>query len=311
MRYWRGFLAAAAIAVVVGLVYVGITAYHPFVPAPVPSVKLPSNIQWGMWSGTASDVRATTEELGKKPNIIVKFTGFADSYFPYNFADTCTNGQTLLVYWENIGEQYSIDKINAGSLDNYIHSFAQQAARDNCPIMLAPFHEMNGDWVPWSGTKKPNTPAKLIKAWRHIHDIFAKEAPNVKFAWVVNAGSFPNIPGNQPADYYPGDEYVDWVGLDGFNFNRQSDGWYTVPMIYDDPVRQVLAFKKPLCICSIGSAPGPMRPAWIREGFAHIGAYPNVVALVYFNEDKHSEGVNWRFDGDADTLRAFKDVLPE
>ncbi len=298
MRYWIGVLAAVA----AGIVCVGAIVYHLLVPTP----KLPPTIQWGLFSGGPSDVRTTTEELGKQPNIVVKFVGFFDQ-FPYNFASTCTKGQTLLVYWENTGEPYSVDRINAGRLDAYIHSFAQEAARDKCSVVLAPFHEMNGDWTPWSGAKNPNSPTKLITAWRHIHDIFANEAPNVRFAWVMNAGSFPDIPGNQLVDYYPGDAYVDWVGLDGFNFNR-GGVWQTLAEIYDDPVRQIQIFNKPICICSVGSAPGPKQAEWVRQGFAHIGTYQHVVAVVYFNAI--GDGVNWRIDHDPSTLDAFKSVLP-
>jgi beta-mannanase len=245
-----------------------------------------------------------TSTLGKSPNIVSTFVGWPDS-FPTNFAATCTNNQTLLVFWENYG--FSLDAINAGSNDAYIRSFAQSIANNRCPVILSLFHEMNGNWDSWDGTVGTNSPAKLIAAWKHIHDIFvAASVTNVTFAWVMNDSSVPDVPGNQFSDYYPGDTYVDYVGVDGFNFGTP---WQTFGQVFDSAMSKIQAFQKPIYLFSLGSAAGTQKAAWITEGLGtHVKTYTNVKGWVYFNEN--ASGSNWLIDSDQNSLAAFKTILP-
>ncbi len=209
------------------------------------------------------------------------------------------------MYWENYG--YSVDSINAGTYDSYIRSFAQSAASGGCPVILSIFHEMNGNWDDWDGTVGNNSPAKLIAAWQHIHNIFvAANATNVKFAWVMNSDSVPNVSGNQFSDYYPGSAYVDYVGIDGFNFGNP---WESFDQIFDGPVAQMQTYGKPIYLTSMGSVAGPQKAAWITEGLGtHVKSYTNVKGWVYF--DENDTGTNWLINSDSASLAAFKSVLP-
>ena len=273
-------------------------------PAPVPT-PVASGLQWGVFAGSGSpSVSSLTSTLGKSPNIVATFVGWPDS-FPTNFSSTCTNNQSLLIFWENYG--YSVDSIIAGSNDSYIKSFAQSAAASGCPVILSPFHEMNGNWDDWDGTVGNNSPAKLIAAWKHIHDIFvAANATNVKFAWAMNSDSVPNVAGNQFSDYYPGAAYVDYVGVDGFNFGNP---WQTFGQVFDSAMSQMQTYNKPIYIFSMGSVAGSLKASWITEGLgSHVKSYPNLKGWVYFNEN--SSGTNWLINSDAASLAAFKTVLP-
>ena len=73
-------------------------------------------------------------------------------------------------------------------------------------------HEMNGDWYGWSGQ-----PAAYVAAWRHVVSVFRGEgAANVKWVWSPNVDN-----GDYPfARYFPGDSWVDYVALDGYNWGR-------------------------------------------------------------------------------------------
>jgi mannan endo-1,4-beta-mannosidase len=74
-------------------------------------------------------------------------------------------------------------------------------------VLWRPFHEMNGGWF-WWGKKEP---AAFIRVWRHMFDYFTNTKGLDNLLWVYS----PNH-GQKTADYYPGDNYVDMVGLDAY-----------------------------------------------------------------------------------------------
>lgn len=68
-------------------------------------------------------------------------------------------------------------------------------------------HEFNGTWFPWSS--RGNEPA-YVAAFRHVHDVFATESDEFRFEWNAARVGFAEL----APDAYPGDEYVDIIGLD-------------------------------------------------------------------------------------------------
>ncbi len=100
---------------------------------------------------------------------------------------------------------YQLSDVIDGDYDSYIRSWARGAKSVNGPIMLRPFHEMNGTWYPWGGTVNGNKPAEFKKAWIHVHNIFREEGvTNVTWVWSINWKSYPNTYANRYAAYYPG-----------------------------------------------------------------------------------------------------------
>jgi len=87
--------------------------------------------------------------------------------------------------------------------DVYLRQWAKDAAALGCPIFLRFASEMNGTWMPYSGD-----PKLFIEKWRLLHDVLERLAPNVAMVWTPFATPLSTIP-----DYYPGDDYVDWVGV--------------------------------------------------------------------------------------------------
>jgi len=183
--------------------------------------------------------------------------------------------------------------------------FATSAKTYGKPVMLAPFHEMNGNWDPW-GYGSNNTPAKLISAWKRMHGIFASaNATNVKFAWVINNDSVPSVADNAIELYYPGSQYVDYVGIDGFNFNNP---WESFSSIFDSPLQKVATYQKPVYITSFASAAGSQKAAWITDALTvQIPKHPEIAGWVWFNENKEQ---NWLIWSDNNSLNAFKAALP-
>ncbi|WP_172195759.1 glycosyl hydrolase [Saccharibacillus qingshengii] len=99
--------------------------------------------------------------------------------------------------------------------DAYLKQLAQDAAASGVPIFLRFANEMNGNWTPWK-----STPKTYIEKFRLVADVFHREAPdNVAMLWAPGANPIDNI-----QSYYPGDPYVDWVGVSLYSiYNPTAD----------------------------------------------------------------------------------------
>src|SRR4029078_8442886 len=111
---------------------------------------------------------------------------------------------------------FQLADVYNGTYDSYIREWATDAKACGHPYFLRFDHEMNGNWqFPWSEQINGNKPGEYIKAWRHVHDIFTSlGATNATWVWC------PNVTGTSTtarSARYPGDSYVDWACLDGYN----------------------------------------------------------------------------------------------
>ncbi len=207
-------------------------------------------------------------------------------------------GKTLLVFWE---PDTGYDPIINGSYDSEIIQFAAGAKSYGYPIILVPFDEMNLNENNWGPGINGNTPQKFITAWKHIHNLFS-EVTNVKFAIDYNNVSIPNTSDNTYEDYYPGNDYVDIVGIDGYNFGNP---WQTFSDVFSNALAEASTFNKPIYLLAIGSAPGSQKASWISDGLGTYlqNNYPNVIGWVWFNHNKETD---WRVNSDSNSLQAFK-----
>lgn len=136
---------------------------------------------------------------------------------------------------------YALQRIIDGEFDDYLERWADEAAAFGKPMFAVFAVEMNGDWFPWSGTfngggttdgygdpAKADGPERYVDAYRHIVDLFrARGVTNVTWVWQVNNESFPAEEWNAATAYYPGDDYVDWVGISAYGALTPGDDWRT------------------------------------------------------------------------------------
>ena len=187
----------------------------------------------------------------------------------------------------------TLEKVAAGRQDRVITAWAQAAKAWGYPFLFRPWWEVNGDWYPWG--RDPD----YVAAWRHFHDLVVAEgATNVTWAWVTN--TLWVDPESNPAPYYPGDDYVDWVGMDAYNWGEnplQPDRW-TTPAETIEPTLQVLkliAPGKPICICELASTEiGGEKAPWITELLTnYLPSHPEIKAFLWFNWNIEQEGGFW------------------
>jgi beta-mannanase len=138
-----------------------------------------------------------------------------------------------------------------------------------------------------------------------VHGFFAKTS-NVKIGWAVNSVSVPQTAENQIDRYYPGDAYVDIVGVDGFNM---GDPWLSFDQIFNNSLTTVSQYKKPVFLFSFGTAPGPEKAAWLNDALNNqLPKYPLVEGWIYFNQNKER---NWLLWSDAKTFEVFTKYISE
>ena len=180
----------------------------------------------------------------------------------------------------------NLKEIARGVYDAYYQEFADTIKEFRDPVFISIDHEMNGSWFPYSQDYPGSgvTATDYIAAWQHIVDIFrARGASNVAWVWS------PNVPdvGSTPAiKYYPGDEYVDWVGVSFYSGNAAGAL---------DSIYKIYAARKPFFITEWATAqeqsryyadyPGDAK--WVQQFFRALNTkYPRVKAISWFQYDK-------------------------
>jgi len=285
-------------------------------PSPVALPSTQGRLKWGAafpeWQPEA--VGAFESMIGKPIDYYATFVHWGNEKdFPMLYSGVVRDaGKTMVIFWEakdyNVPSvnqtQYNFDAVLSGKWDSYFTQFAKDARTYGGPVILIPYSESNDNSGPWGGQVNGNTVEKFKLAYQYITKFF-NDAPNVKFGWAMNNVSSPQTDDNKIERYYPGDEYVDIVGVDGFNFGTP---WQTWDQVFGSVLTMLSQYNKPILIASTASKEGPEKPQWIIDGFGtQIKKYPLVIGWVWFNERKERD---WRVNSDAATLEAFKKVLP-
>ena len=221
-------------------------------------------------------------------------------------------------------QRFLMRDVAAGAHDDYVNLLAEDAAGWDGPLFLRFAQEMNGTWYPFG--KHQNRPDEYIAAWRHVYDIFdRKGAGHVTWVWTVSEKNHPE----SLRLWYPGDDVVDWVAVDGYNWDHSSywqvggTTWRTLEMVFGASFADLATFvppDKPRMIAETATTERPgdpgLKAAWICDAFRRAlpEALPEVKAVLWFQEQK-SEGPNpffWPIDTSEASLAAFAAaVTPE
>jgi hypothetical protein len=203
---------------------------------------------------------------------------------------------------------FQLSDVIAGNFDSYIREFAEDARDWGHPFFLRFDWEMNGNWFPWSEGVNGNQAGEFVTAWRHVHDIFTSVgAGNVTWVWCPNVDPGNKLASSIASDY-PGDEYVDWSGLDGYNWGPSKGGWTSFSQLYDSTYHEItdsVAPSKPLLIGEMGSTEkGGSKASWISEALTEIPtAFPKIRAMLWF--DTFDDGMDWPIETSSSATSAF------
>ncbi|MCR4326495.1 MAG: glycosyl hydrolase [Candidatus Roizmanbacteria bacterium] len=205
--------------------------------------------------------------------------------------------------------------IAKGNCDVLIRSIAKVIKTYDKPIFLRFAWEMNIDSNTWSVQSTYSSPDAFIAAWRHMHAIFtAQKVKNVKWVFSVNVESPSTIPIEL---LYPGDAYVDWTGIDGYNYGTTQSWshWSSFDEVFRPTYEHMLAIapNKPLMISEFNSvAQGGSKSEWFADALdVQIpNHYPKIKAIIFFNENKTiTEGVDWRIENSRSVINTVRKSL--
>ncbi|MBK7407307.1 MAG: cellulase [Saprospirales bacterium] len=211
---------------------------------------------------------------------------------------------------ENKNEE-GLKAIATGKYDAYIDKWAQDAKKSGIPIMLRWGHEMNDPYrYPWG--PQNNAPEDFIAAWKHVVDRFRDLGiDNVQWMWSPH-------PAYPPFDiYYPGDDYVDWIGISTLNYGTVASWsqWWTFEEIVDKFYIAVAPYEKPMMATELGSLEiGGDRATWFRDGLGPIHQrFPLMKAVIFFHSSDDNtttyKSLDWSFRTDKEVTNALRETF--
>lgn len=217
--------------------------------------------------------------------------------------DMSSNGATLA-------------EIASGAKDSYLATWANAVRNYRQPFFLRWNWEMNGTWFPW-GKEAAADPSQFKDAWRHFHDVAeARGATNITWVWCPNT----RFSGSTAlGSLYPGDDYVDWTCVDGYNRGTnplQPSSWVRFYSLFAVTYSSLLnlAPNKPVMIGETASTEfGGSKSDWIDDAFSKQlpTRFPQVKAVNWFNWNISKGGGRWDWpiESSAPTQAAFSNVI--
>jgi len=291
-------------------------------PAPTREVLFGAFTPNDPYGGRTDDTDALQAAIGRRVETVLWYQNWGGGEWiskvqPHLPQSVVSSGRTPLVTWEpwdpaNASAdqpRFALRRIADGEFDAYITSWATALRDLATTIYLRPMHEMNGNWYPWGGTVNGNSPALFVKAWRRMHDIFAQHgATNVRWVWAPNNVDVPQTTNNRMEDYYPGDNYVDILGVDGYNWGTGIPGWAgweSFTEVFATSLQRLRRLgPQPIWITEVATSPqGGDKSAWIRDMFKTAPSMERLERIIWFNEDKERD---WRAAPSPEVAAAFR-----
>lgn len=264
-------------------------------------------------------------QAGKKHPIAIKFKSFYwDANFPADIAKTYHDqGRQFVLTWEQWNanaagtpqEQFANTAVvtnkqyvNATGqtiyFDDYINNWASQIKSYKKPVYIRLAHEMNSVNYPWGANTNGNTPQTYVAMWQHVHNVFSQAGvKNVRWVWCPN-----NEPLSSLTSYYPGDNYVDVVAIDGYNWGNTKSWstWRSFKTIFDGPYTALagLTTKDIWIVETSSQESGGSKAAWISDAYNYArNYYPRLKALMWF------DNTSWAIDTSDAALNAYKSAV--
>lgn len=308
----------------------------------------PASDYFGLYTQQApfnfADFNAASAQIGSTPNVVGYFAGWDQPYRGDVVTASWKRNLLPVLTWESrpnsannsqVSEpDYTLPQIIgdpaagvAGKYDDYLRQYADAIVATGLPLGIRLDHEMNGIWYPWSeddghgNAINGNRPGDYVKMWQHVHDIFQQEGANSLVVWIWS----PNIVNNLPAAHktpaylkslYPGDQYVDLVGLSGYlRPPYKADNDFTFDYTFGASLQQLRQLTtKRILLSEVGaSETGGHKPAWITSLFTALTRPENrdIIGFSWFDMavTSYTEGElstnDWRIEARPEDLQAF------
>lgn len=287
---------------------------------------VPAKVRFGMYTEQSpfnySEVDLVSREIGKTPDTVGFFLGWDQDYRPDAVTSAWQRGMLPLLTWESLPNlplsvrtttdtDYAMSKILGGQFDAYIDRFAHDVKSTGLPIIIRLDQEMNADYYPWSDTAPYNKRGQFVQVWKHVVDRFRAIGADKYVIWLWTPNRVDNIPQKQIASFYPGDDYVDWVGVDGYWRNKSVTANFAVTYAKTLGLLRALT-RKSIFIGEVGaSETGGKKVVWINSFFHDLPLNPDIIGFSWFSltvaggTGESTASNDWRINSTDSALAAF------
>ena len=297
-------------------------------------------VNYDGWStGTIDSFNTDTARQATTINVFSTFDYNWWGHLRYQSGNIVSRGATPLITWmpykRDRPDANILEEIVDGQHDGYVYAWldgfkywlSTYPAHQQPKIALRFAHEFNGTWYPWG-----DKPDALKAAWRHLHSMFVRKGVSHAVDWVWNANNVDVDSHNDITRYYPGDDVVDWLSLDGYNWgsNYSFSSWKSFDETFSQQyVKMVENYPgKPIMLAEVSSAephnlPNPSKgqdgddsdayeskDLWISDMMSRIKeTYPAIKSIVWFNTNKE---LDWALNLDGNTgLAAYNNAVSD
>jgi mannan endo-1,4-beta-mannosidase len=333
-KQWAGFARIALVAIMFAILLLQSFAPHLALASSNGTLL---GVYHGNQGWKMADVQAMEEWQGKKNAVLNMFTNWCnrtkdmDNLFGQQLVNIWNNGNVPMITWEphlctarNTPNDVEVRAAN-GEYDVYFNAWADRlkvwlagpdgvfGTSDDRRAYIRLGHEMNGDWYQWGASMGNNHPSDFVNMWIRIHGIFAAKGlgpSHIQWVWAPNHIDCLDwgCPSGYPAeDYYPGSTYVDWIGIDGYNWGTSQSWstWQTPNQVYDNMLNRLRALDstKPIVFAEFAStSSGGNKGIWITDVFNYVSAN-DIRMVTWFNEDKETD---WAVHGGSTVWNEYK-----
>jgi beta-mannanase len=272
-------------------------------PAGLSSILVPNS--GALW-GTTEYTSAWEAQQGRKFDIVHFYHQWTHNFPTAAERDLANGGRILLLNWKPPPTSGSWAEVASGQHDAQITTTANRLKSFGRKMFLVFHHEPEDNVGPYG------TASDYARAYRHIHDVFRRVgADNVIWVWnVMGYLGWEHLLG----DLYPGDQHVDWIAFDPYNWYGCRSG--AKPRSFAEITRSFYDWTaahtpgKPLMLAEYGlqeqPAGSPSKAEWFRDQLTQLKTTrTRIKALVYFN---NLHNCDWRITSSSASVAAYRDV---
>ena len=260
-----------------------------------------ADLSWGIFEyngayGDCRTIQGYEEALGYEFPIVLTYLGFTKASYArleQLLEYTWDAGKVLELTFQTTATEDGgnmMYDILQGEYDSVLRHYADIIHDFDHPVLMRLMNEMNGDWCAYSAYHTSKDTAIYRAVYRYIWDIFAYAGvDNAIWIWNPNESSFPDFTWNHSLMYYPGDQYVDVIGLTAYNtgtyYSYVGEHWQSFPELYQDLYETYAStFSQPLMITEFScAAMGGDKAQWTREMLETIADYDRIKVAVWWD----------------------------
>lgn len=283
-------------------------------------------LRWGIFQPDAPDtftnLNKIEDDVHYTFDYLVRYNSITHELPKKALMNAWHNHRLVELTLQTIGNDHKanfIYDILEGKYETYFQQYAKGLKEFGHPVLFRLNNEMNGDWVGYSAYYSSKDTDLYKAVWTYIHQIFNENGvDNVIWVWNPNHDSKPPFAWNHELMYYPGDEYVDVVGLTAYNtgnyYKVAGEQWHTFQELYEPLYKRYAQWSdKPLMISEFASSSiGGDKRAWIEDMFRVIQTYPKIKVAIWWNSidwDGENPARIYKMDDNESVMNAIRSGL--